>query len=731
MEFHIFTADCTQVASNVLYPHEHAIRSPADIVEAVKYDNVCGDFKDHHRSIDNFIYGDCIMLDCDNTDTDKEEDWFFPERVAELLEDISFVAVPSRNHMKPKKGKSPRPKHHYFFPITPSTDPEAVTNLKRTIQSHLPFFDIRALDAAHFAYGAKCALGDVYWHKGIFTIDQIDLPEYLGEDPDPGIPGEDEVGRRPIQQGSRNSEMHSFACTILKKYGDTPRARQIFDERATDCEPPLPKREIEQVWGSALKFFHKTIATDPSYRPHEGPAEIPSFILVTKRGETVSPPLLARYFRENVYYLLVRDSGTQGMLFYVYDHGVYKIYAPEMVKGVLKGFVSAYDKTLVKMGQINEAYQNIITDLQLTLQTDLNADEDIVNFQNGLLHLSTMTLSPHDPAILSTIQIPCNWEPATPTPVFDSYLHTLTDGNKDIENLLLEFTGACLSSIKGHRMKKALFLVGKGNTGKSQLRSLVERLLGQENYASADLRSIEARFGTGAIYGTRLAGTADMSFLSIEELKTFKKITGGDSVLAEFKGQQAFKYTYSGLLWFCMNQLPKFGGDDGQWVYDRILVVSCPNVIPEEKQDKLLLDKMYREREGIVYKAICALKNVIAAGYKFTEPAIVSEARENYRNENSSIIRFFQECMEPAKSTRVPTTTKVFNVYKAWCDDNNNRYYKMAKEFREGLAEYLGVDVKALIKHTNHGSIFDGYTLNSEARNAYPGVFAYSDDDDD
>ena len=86
--------------------------------------------------------------------------------------------------------------------------------------------------------------------------------------------------------------------------------------------------------------------------------------------------------------------------------------------------------------------------------------------------------------------------------------------------------------------------------------------------------------------------------------------------------------------------------------------------------------------------------------------------------------------MEPAKSTRVPTTSKVFNVYKAWCEDNNNRYYKMAKEFREGLAEYLGVDVKKLIKHTKHGSIFDGYTLNSEARNAYPGVFAYDDEED-
>ena len=36
--------------------------------------------------------------------------------------------------------------------------------------------------------------------------------------------------------------------------------------------------------------------------------------------------------------------------------------------------------------------------------------------------------------------------------------------------------------------------------------------------------------------------------MTVDELKTFKKITGGDSLFAEFKGQQAFEYTYSGLL---------------------------------------------------------------------------------------------------------------------------------------------------------------------------------------
>ena len=92
-----------------------------------------------------------------------------------------------------------------------------------------------------------------------------------------------------------------------------------------------------------------------------------------------------------------------------------------------------------------------------------------------------------------------------------------------------------------------------------------------------------------------------------------------------------------------MNRLPKFGGDDGQWVYNRIMVVNCPNVIPRCKQDKQLLDKMFAERDGIVYKAVMALRTVIDNGYRFSEPESVENARQDYRNSNSSVISFAEE----------------------------------------------------------------------------------------
>lgn len=463
---------------------------------------------------------------------------------------------------------------------------------------------------------------------------------------------------------------------------------------------------------------------------HRSKMEHPYFIKFKENGMPyVHDALLAKWTREHLDYRLVRDSGKQGLRVFVYENGVYWLYAEDMLQGIIKGYIAGYDEELVTMRSVRSACDHITTDLEYVSQSDLDADEGIINFQNGLLRLSDMMLLPHSPEVLSTIQIPCEWTgSAGPTPVFDRYLDTLTNGDREVQKLLLEFIGVCLSNVKGWRMKKSLFLVGAGDTGKSQLKSLVERLLGKGNFIGIDLKEIEARFGTGAIYGTRLAGSSDMSFLSVDELKTFKKITGGDSLFAELKGQQAFEFTYGGLLWFCMNRLPKFGGDDGQWVYDRIMVVECSNVIPKDKQDKAMADKLYAEREGIVYQAVCALRTVIANGYRFSEPDCVRSAGERYRNSNSTVISFYQECMcsrQGGSDADGCTTGKVYAVYKAWCSDNNNGYAKTAREFRETLAEHLGRAYSDIITHTKRGNFYRDITLTTEAREQYRRAYGY------
>ena len=98
-----------------------------------------------------------------------------------------------------------------------------------------------------------------------------------------------------------------------------------------------------------------------------------------------------------------------------------------------------------------------------------------------MYNIKSKELIPHTPNIITTIQIPCDWNDSEEinAPIFLSYIDKLTNGDSGKKSLLLQFMGACFSSIKGYRFKKALFLVGDGDTGKSQLKSLTEKILGK------------------------------------------------------------------------------------------------------------------------------------------------------------------------------------------------------------------------------------------------------------
>lgn len=466
---------------------------------------------------------------------------------------------------------------------------------------------------------------------------------------------------------------------------------------------------------------------------YTGKVAMPPFVYEDLKGvRHVSCPLLARHFRGDQHMLSVRDSGRGGVQRYIYDCGCYKPYADEMIKGVIKKYIEDYDESLLHMRDVNEVFQQLITDLHFVSSDTINTDENLINFSNGLLDIETMELKPHSPEVLSTIQLPCEWTGNdTETPTFDAFLDTLSAGDKEIQELLMEFIGVCISNVKGWRMKKALFMVGPGDTGKSQLKSLTELLLGKGNYVAIDLGEIEARFGTGNIYGKRLAGSSDMSFMTVDELKTFKKCTGGDSLFAEFKGQNGFEFVYNGLLWFCMNRLPRFGGDDGDWVYNRIVQVECKNVIPLEKQDKKLLDKLYDEREGIIYKAVMALKRVIDNGYVYSEPQSVKIARKAYQDENNTVIAFFNDCIVERASNKIEdncTTGKVYKVYQEWCRDNNHGFAKTAKEFRDELSRHVGVKYQDMIvRRGTGGSFFKAYTLSEETKDNYRKTYGYDD----
>ncbi len=459
---------------------------------------------------------------------------------------------------------------------------------------------------------------------------------------------------------------------------------------------------------------HKSFQKDPN---------LPYWITQTEDKKKVNAELLAKFIKQTEHYFLVQQKDQDTQRFFWYHSGVYSRISAKHVKARIEKIIQPYGENLAKIRVIEDTYTHLTYPDKghfIADETLLDADENIINFQNGILHLDTMELKVHSPEYISTIQIPCNWNPQTATTIktFDNYITHLANDDGDSVKTLLEAIGFVLSNVKIKRFKQAIFLMGQGNSGKSVFLEFMGMLIGQENYCAMPFEKLDKRFSASTLYRKRLAGDDDCNYCSFSNISTFKQITGGGTLQCEEKGKQAFPFIYKGLYIICANNLPLFGGDKGQHVYDRILPIQCGNSIPVEKRDKNLLEKLYAERESIVLAAVMALKGAIQNNYTFTMSDSSKRLLEQYMIENDIVLQFIEECCEKRTKFDKITTSVFYTAFTIWCGQNGEKYIPKKKEFTESVCRHFGVEPKdkKKIQQINNGFFYYPITLTSEAK---------------
>lgn len=411
---------------------------------------------------------------------------------------------------------------------------------------------------------------------------------------------------------------------------------------------------------------------------------VPWVIKNEKNEYMLDVNMLSSYIKNNSHFLFARNQATDKTMVYLYIDGVYKHVSDNEIMAAIKQFIP---QSLMSSSAVKEIFFDITTQNKFTRVDALDDYENLINFKDGLYNIKEDELIEHSPRIYSTIQIPAYYNEIKnapdEAPVFDQYIGTLCgkkDENGEIirdpdkEFFLLQYIGLSISNYYGYRTKKALFLEGKGDSGKSQIKSLVEYLLGGENYSTASLQEISERFGTAAVYQKRLVGCNDMSDETVRDISILKQLTGGDSIQIEFKHSNKFDYTYRGVLWFNCNKMPLFYGDKGKWVYDRVINIKCDNSIPKSKQDKEILNKMKKEKNTIIKRALIALKELVNNNFNFIDLPEIRANRENFEIKNSTLLSFIDECCvvdTDGSLSRIRTPRKDFkDAYAAYVVSN-------------------------------------------------------------
>lgn len=265
MEATIYTSETVGRPENCIYAKSVVVKDLTSAKEAFSHDYVCAEYVNSYRAIKNFVSSKLLPFDIDNDHTDDESKWFTPEKVAEFFEGVPFIVHYSKNHMKEKNGRKPRPKFHIIFPIREITSEKEYSGFKARLHKIFPIVDGNALDSARFFNGTKEPLVEFY--GGTKRIDEF-IEEYekatalLFDD--------------SIPEGKRNDAMLSFAVKVLKRDGNTEGTRELYRKESERCKPPLSKQELNTVWKQALKYY-ESIKANPSYKV---PAEY-------KQGQTV------------------------------------------------------------------------------------------------------------------------------------------------------------------------------------------------------------------------------------------------------------------------------------------------------------------------------------------------------------------------------------------------------------------------------------------------------------
>ena len=132
----IWVARCQGNRTNCLYPDAYTVTDAEALKRLVANDHTFICLKNSYRSEENFSYTETLVTDCDNTHSDNPDDWITKEDIMNEFPDVAMLIYTSRNHMKPKDGKSPRPKYHVVFFVERITSPE---DYKRLMQKRRDF----------------------------------------------------------------------------------------------------------------------------------------------------------------------------------------------------------------------------------------------------------------------------------------------------------------------------------------------------------------------------------------------------------------------------------------------------------------------------------------------------------------------------------------------------------------------------------------------------------------
>lgn len=354
---------------------------------------------------------------------------------------------------------------------------------------------------------------------------------------------------------------------------------------------------------------------------------------------------------------------------YVKVNGVHTPLTKQLVGKLIEKSVPEFH---IKNGIRAKQFEEIRDWLHVLLDNEehtLKLPKRTILFENGTFNVSGKRTTPKDTDFFP-VQLNASYYPdmKPDTPVFDKFLEDSAREDEEVKRLILTFLGYMISPGSG----KHLLLMGPASdSGKSVLVNWCRRLLGKGNTCAISIHNFTKSFEVAQLLGKSANFCADISGSILNEatVAALKRLSGRDLETLNAKYRDPFPYENFAKMVFCCNN----GGvrlrtpDEG--FANRLTVIPFLFSVPKSAQDSELEEKLWAERDGIVYHAMKALREYYYPEERFPYCRVGEALKAKWLCGYDTTVRSFIEDRCELTAEEKIWTRELYEQYQEYCQD--------------------------------------------------------------
>lgn len=345
---------------------------------------------------------------------------------------------------------------------------------------------------------------------------------------------------------------------------------------------------------------------------------------------------------------------------YVYEDGYYQ--ADDKI--IERKMIDLFPSILQRQRAEVLSYVKIKTHINAG---DIKVNPYVINLKNTRLDIRSGKCLEFTPEAIEFDRIPVTYDPSAYCANLDKMLNKVFCGDREVINLFEEMVGYCL--IKHSRYSKMFLCYGQGSNGKSTILDLLKTFLGQNNYSALSLEKVTDRFATAELENKLANIGDDVDNTTIRDSGTLKKISSGNTVTVERKGERPYKITPYATHIYSANTIPRsFDKTDGFYRRWLLIPFNAKFSANDEDYDPNIVDKITTP-EALSYLlniGIRGAQRLIRVGH-FTEPQSVKDALEAYKADNSTVLSWIEDKELTLDYFLENPRDKTYSEFCDWC----------------------------------------------------------------